>query len=82
MTDDDLCEIAKTHSRGLSTIGEDYSDEERRFLVVMDRYKRVCRRPWPTWREVLAVVKYLGYRLEGEATREPGASNPDSGEIR
>lgn len=42
--------------------GSDYTDEERVFLVAMERYKREQRRPYPTWREVLHVVQALGYR--------------------
>lgn len=43
-------------------IGSDYSDEERIFLRAMQDYKRERQRPFPTWREVLAVLKSLGYR--------------------
>jgi hypothetical protein len=39
----------------------DYTDDEREFLVAMDRYKREKNRPFPTWREVLMVIKGLGY---------------------
>jgi hypothetical protein len=42
--------------------GHDYSDDEREFLVAMERYKRERRRPFPTWREVLVVLLSLGYR--------------------
>jgi hypothetical protein len=42
--------------------GCDYTDEERLFLMAMERYKRERRRPYPTWREVLQVVVSLGYR--------------------
>jgi hypothetical protein len=45
--------------------GSDYSDDERHFLVAMERYKRMNRRPFPTWREVLHVVHSLGYRKIG-----------------
>lgn len=43
-------------------IGADYSDEERLWLQAMDRYKRTRHRPYPTWREILCVLKSLGYR--------------------
>ena len=33
--------------------GSDYSDDERDFLIAMERYKREERRLFPTWREVL-----------------------------
>lgn len=39
-----------------------YTDAEREFLTEMERYKRLSRRPFPTFREVLEVVYALGYR--------------------
>jgi hypothetical protein len=42
--------------------GCDYTEEECEFLMAMDHYKRSARRPYPTWREVLQVLKDLGYR--------------------
>ena len=54
--------------------GSDYSDEERAFLVAVERYKRRHRRPFPTWREVLHVAHCLGYRKVAEP-REPQAPN-------
>lgn len=39
-----------------------YSDEEREFMVAMDKFKRESSRPHPTWAEVLGVAKGLGYR--------------------
>ncbi len=38
-----------------------YADEEREFLMAMDTYKREKNRPFPTWKEVLKVIKGLGY---------------------
>ena len=46
--------------------GSDYSDEERAFLVAMERYKRRNGRPFPTCREVLYVLRSLGYRKVAE----------------
>lgn len=42
--------------------GADYEDDEREFMLAMDRYKREQRRPYPAWTEVLAVLKSLGWR--------------------
>ncbi len=42
--------------------GWDYSDEEREFLIAIDRYKRTRGRPFPTWREVLNVLRELGWQ--------------------
>jgi hypothetical protein len=38
------------------------NDEQFAFILAIDEYKRVNNRPFPTWTEVLEVVKYLGYR--------------------
>ena len=34
----------------------------REFLQAIEQYKRLYRRPFPTWREVLHVFKSLGWR--------------------
>ena len=56
-------------------VGSDYSDEEREFGAAMDRYKRIRKRPYPTCREVLAVLKSLGYR-RADATAEGQTVQP------
>lgn len=38
------------------------SDEQFEFLMAIDEYKRNNSRPFPTWTEVLEVIKALGYR--------------------
>lgn len=38
------------------------SDEQFKFLMAIDEYKRKNARPFPTWTEVLEVIKALGYR--------------------
>lgn len=40
----------------------EYTGEEMEFMLAVDRYKRENRRPFPTWAEVLAVARDLGYR--------------------
>jgi len=42
------------------------TDEQFEFLMAMNEYKRVNRRPFPTWTEVLDVMKALGYRKVAE----------------
>lgn len=42
------------------------SDEQFEFLMAIDRYKRKNARPFPTWTEVLEVIKALGYRKVAE----------------
>ena len=55
-----------------TTCERDYSDDETEFMKAMDRYKRENRRPFPTWSEVLEVLRSLGYRRVAEATDLPG----------
>jgi len=38
------------------------TDEQFEFLMVIDQYKKVNRRPFPSWTEVLEVIKAMGYR--------------------
>jgi hypothetical protein len=38
------------------------SDEQFEFLMAIDEYKRANAKPFPTWTEVLEVIKALGYR--------------------
>ena len=55
-----------------TTCEKDYSDEEIIFMKAMDQYKRANRRPFPTWSEVLEVLRALGYRKTETATAMPG----------
>lgn len=43
------------------------NDEQFEFLMTIDQYKRENRRPFPTWTEVLEVIKAMGYRKVAEA---------------
>ena len=42
------------------------TDEQFTFLMAIDRYKKENHRPFPTWTEVLEVIKALGYRKVAE----------------
>jgi len=42
------------------------SDEQFEFLMAIDEYKKQNSRPFPTWTEVLEVIKALGYRKVAE----------------
>ncbi len=49
--------------------------DEWDFMNAMDRFKRENRRPFPTWREVLAVLMSRGWRRveeNGPPPRVPG----------
>ncbi len=42
------------------------SDEQFEFLMAINEYKKANSRPFPTWTEVLEVMKALGYRKVAE----------------
>jgi hypothetical protein len=44
------------------------TDEQFEFVFAIDTYKRLNGRPFPTWTEVLEVVKQLGYRKVAAST--------------
>src|SRR5207237_187571 len=49
-----------------TTCEKEYSDEEISFMRAMDLYKRANRRPFPSWSEVLEVLRSRGYRRVAE----------------
>lgn len=66
------------------------TDEQFEFLMAVDEYKRVNNRPFPTWTEVLEVIKHIGYRkvapvgehidrIKDEPTGPVPAEEPASG---
>ena len=55
-----------------TTCEKEYSDDEIIFMKAMDQYKRANRRPFPTWSEVLEVLRALGYRKTEAPTAMPG----------
>jgi len=50
------------------------SDEQFEFLMAINEYKKANSRPFPTWTEVLEVIKALGYRK----VAEPGTLAQDN----
>lgn len=56
-----------------TTCERDYTDDETEFMKAVERYKRDNRRPFPTWSEVLEIVRSLGYRKTAEPEPIPGA---------
>lgn len=42
------------------------TDEQFEFLMAIDDYKKQNQRPFPSWTEVLEVIKALGYRKVAE----------------
>ncbi|QDU38763.1 hypothetical protein Mal4_30930 [Maioricimonas rarisocia] len=62
----------KTDRRRLidpTTCERDYKPDEIEFMKAMDDYKRRSGRQFPTWSEVLEVLRDLGYRKVAAPTR-------------
>ncbi len=57
----------RTDDRRSAEEGE-MTDEQFEFMLAVDTYKRLNNRPFPTWTEVLEVVKQLGYRKVAQST--------------
>lgn len=47
-----------------TTCERDYTDDEIEFMKAMDKYKRSSGRQFPTWSEVLEVIRDLGYNRD------------------
>ena len=55
----------RTDERRAAEEGE-MTDEQFAFIMALNEYKAVNKRPFPTWTEVLDVIKALGYRKVAE----------------
>ncbi len=55
----------RTPERKAAEEGE-MTDEQFEFLMTIDTYKKANQRPFPTWTEVLEVIKAMGYRKVAE----------------
>jgi hypothetical protein len=55
----------RTEERRGAEEGE-MNDEQFEFVMAVDQYKRANQRPFPTWTEVLEIVKAMGYRKVAE----------------
>ncbi|HPF40263.1 MAG TPA: hypothetical protein P5081_11770 [Phycisphaerae bacterium] len=66
----------RSESRRTAEEGE-LDAEQFEFVMAIDEYKRANNRPFPSWTEVLEVIKYLGYRKvadKGEHVDRPSAA--------
>jgi hypothetical protein len=55
----------RTDARRMAEEGE-MTDEQFAFLRAIDEYKKVNRRPFPTWTEILDILLAMGYRKVAE----------------
>ena len=54
------------------------TDEQFEFVMAVDQYKKINSRPFPTWTEVLEIIKTLGYRKVAEPCSLKDLQNQDS----
>lgn len=69
----------RSTSRRSAEEGE-LDEEQFEFVMAIDEYKRSNKRPFPSWTEVLEVIKYLGYRKvapRGEHVDRPAPDPED-----
>ncbi len=66
----------RSESRRTAEEGE-LDQEQFEFVMAMDEYKRANKRPFPSWTEVLEVIKYLGYRKVAEKGEHVDRPAPD-----
>ena len=60
-----------------ATCERDYSYAETEFMLAMEIYKRESRRMFPTWSEVLEVIRGLGYEKPDPSGPEDWSGNPE-----
>lgn len=62
--------MPRQNAQGLSSanIGAEYMADEKEFLGAMAAYMALHKRRFPSFTEVLAVAKSLGYRKVAEST--------------
>lgn len=51
-------------------------EEAMAFIKAIETYKEAKARPFPSWTEVLQIVRALGYRLVAEPEPLPDAPKP------
>lgn len=54
------------------------NDEQFEFVMAIEEYKRLNNRPFPSWTEVLEVVRYLGYRKVAAMGADVNAAGDDA----
>ncbi len=65
-----------------TTCEREYTTEEVEFMRAMDQYKRDNGRPFPTWSEVLEVLRAIGYRRTSPPSEMAGPPASCSAEVR
>lgn len=72
-SDKNVAEVTKP-SRRVSRFSTPVENEELEFIQAIEKFKRDNGQPFPSWSEVLGIVKKLGYRKVADAEN---ASTPE-----
>ncbi|NQU75595.1 MAG: hypothetical protein HQ546_04670 [Planctomycetes bacterium] len=57
----------RSDSRRMAEEGE-MTEDQFEFVLTIEKYKQLNNRPFPSWTEVLDVIRALGYRKVAEPT--------------
>ncbi len=70
----------RTEDRKAAEEGQ-MTDEQFEFVMAVDQYKKLNNRPFPTWTEVLELIKALGYRKVAEPCAINQVENQEPAEV-
>ena len=62
----------RRHGVDPTTCDKEYTGADLEFMRAMEQYKKLSRRPFPTWSEALEVLISLGYRKVAAPCPLPG----------
>jgi hypothetical protein len=58
------------------------TDEQFSFLMAVDEYKKLNNRPFPSWTEILDVIKALGYRKVADPSSLDESDKNEPAEVK
>ena len=58
------------------------TDEQFEFIKAIDEYKKLNSRPFPSWTEILELIKTLGYRKVAEPCSLKDLQNKETSESK
>jgi hypothetical protein len=58
------------------------TDEQFSFLMAVDEYKKLNNRPFPSWTEILEVIKALGYRKVADPSSLDESDKNEPAEVK
>jgi hypothetical protein len=58
------------------------TDEQFEFVMAVDQYKKLNSKPFPSWTEILEIIKTLGYRKVAEPCSLKDLKNKETSESK